>query len=1128
MATRLPSSSSVPPSTRGRPISSKVKGRSPQPNHSSIGGQSRRSSQKEGQSPSSNKRVKIIASSSSEAESSRTSSRRSSSRTRSNSNSSTSNYYENSGDTGSSQYRIPKGKYGDHSGAHPKAEKRNKAGTGVTTPDGASELDEDAEALIQVDYNNLSNQGGQGEESFEQFKILDDYINKKITRYRNKNRLKEDGTLKLTLAERVDRRAVIVSNALRKLFTNRELTGAVFSTAGQEWLYAFYSLAITARGVGAGVKGAKTELGLEQNAADGINAGMVTVALPFAVLSAATIGRDALVVQSKTGAAKRTMMANQEKAEEYVRIKKENRKATPELAQAYLKFMAASRNLASAKLKGNKNENRERSRTTINAGRAVVLQGMNSTNMNFGAWGTFTGAISSSVTSVSSMLTSVIGIINGAMYLGIGRLEYQKARTTRKETNARRNELKDFMEVEQRGGNENGFEVVTMQTAGKDFKVALVSNMDVLLNRKHAQAVRDGRYAIARLVRGTGDMLLGSASTAIGVTVLVLGAGVFTVISSGALGAIMIGATAVFVAAYLVSVVMKFKDKHGVVHREKRHQRVAQMLIDTHTTDELRKLFVSKVQGKCEIVQISQDESSTDSEVSSASDSEASGDGHSESCSVSDSDDEVGSDSGSEDGSDSGKLESTRGESVKKPGTITLSEILAKYQEKNLYTDYEVKKEREIDITENEYIYLHFMALATQKLISPKPGVLPELDQACIDIIKLTMKEEDIQAIVDGARGIKKPAQQLFFIKKYLAPAMGITFRVVKKGDGEGEVTGASRMFREMGRADDSSESKSDEYEDSDFSRRDSDTYSDDRSRSREDGSISVTRTNQGSRSTSTNDTIKVSSHDDSSGDTSAERTWTTTKPARGSKGAAVGKPDMKFKLKPTKRSDEYEDSDFSRRDSDTYSDDRSSEDGSTSATRTNQGSSRSTSDTSTVSSHDDSSGDTSAEKMRTKEGARGRKGAAVGNPDVKLKLKHKRDGIVFVDIKDSTTTVPSDSVRARKGKTSSKPVVKKEAEKAKITGNSTSVSGKDDASPPVSTPVRKEDTTGTVNVARAMAEAKGEVTQIARTAPPPSPRGRSAVSKAAVNFWAELDRAAATRANLQAVASPETEKATT
>lgn len=89
--------------------------------------------------------------------------------------------------------------------------------------------------------------------------------------------------------------------------------------------------------------------------------------------------------------------------------------------------------------------------------------------------------------------------------------------------------------------------------------------------------------------------------------------------------------------------------------------------------------------------------------------------------------------------------------------------------------------------------------------------------------------------------------------------------------------------------------------------------------------------------------------------------------------------------------------------------------------------------------------------------------------------------------------------------------------------------SGKDDASPPVSTPVPKENTTGTADVVRAKAEAEGEVTQIARTAPPPSPRGRSAVSKAAVNFWAELDRAAkSTRANPQAVASPETEKPTT
>jgi len=104
-----------------------------------------------------------------------------------------------------------------------------------------------------------------------------------------------------------------------------------------------------------------------------INAGLVSVALPCAVLSAATIGRDSLTVQSKVGKAKRAMMRTQAYAKEYVEAIRAGQKVKPEWARAYLEFMAHSKNLANAKLQGSKSMSLERDRTTINAVRAAGL-----------------------------------------------------------------------------------------------------------------------------------------------------------------------------------------------------------------------------------------------------------------------------------------------------------------------------------------------------------------------------------------------------------------------------------------------------------------------------------------------------------------------------------------------------------------------------------------------------------------------------------------------------------------------------------------------------------------------------------------------------------------------------------
>src|SRR5690606_33497236 len=133
---------------------------------------------------------------------------------------------------------------------------------GVEKPDNSSE-----NAPFAVNDTHISSEEGGGQ--FESFDIYDDYIGKKIERYQQGNRLKADGTLKLTLAERAEAKAKKASNAVRKLVCNPEQTGAIFTAMGQEWLYGIYTVAIMARGVGAGTRqwgGVGKVLGTEINA----------------------------------------------------------------------------------------------------------------------------------------------------------------------------------------------------------------------------------------------------------------------------------------------------------------------------------------------------------------------------------------------------------------------------------------------------------------------------------------------------------------------------------------------------------------------------------------------------------------------------------------------------------------------------------------------------------------------------------------------------------------------------------------------------------------------------------------------------------------------------------------------
>ena len=128
----------------------------------------------------------------------------------------------------------------------------------------------------------------------------------------------------------------------------------------------------------------------------------------------------------------------------------------------------------------------------------------------------------------------------------------------------------------------------------------------------------------------------------------------------------------------------------------------------------------------------------------------------------------------------------------------SLTAILAAYQQNNLHLGREVVKDREVDIGSNEYVALHFLAQDLLAELVPGADVDGAAHQgsgAASRILSvLGMDKSELHTLAVALRKGETEEKRLEFVKKMIAPVVGVPFRINGKGE---EEEGALKVFRE-------------------------------------------------------------------------------------------------------------------------------------------------------------------------------------------------------------------------------------------------------------------------------------------------------------------------------------------
>ncbi|MDB5838613.1 MAG: hypothetical protein JWQ23_565 [Herminiimonas sp.] len=356
-----------------------------------------------------------------------------------------------------------------------------------------------------------------------------------------------------------------VSDTIKKAFRSKDTSDNVFAAKPSAGFYGLFSASAGTRAV-AGALAASHCLPLQSEGDTALAAS--GVGLPFALGDAIFSCKDAIDLAGGRNSALRMLMKHRVAASRYAM---DPCNGSIEDGNAYLEFIKNARKIPRLF----KEANEARIRANLGAVRDGPVYVTGAALLNAKSIGLELESISNTAGMLCGAgAAGVSGVIGGSIDMGHGFCEIKGAHQQKE---AIRNK---------------GLRVAQWFETDANADPALIAVHGAYqrnLDRLHRQGVRARCFGLSRVIKGVGSASFGLASVGVGAAVL---AGAVAASTGGVALAAFAGISAVLAMVYLGGVGVKLYRKWKAEHTSKERQRQAQILIETHTTEELIDMVV--------------------------------------------------------------------------------------------------------------------------------------------------------------------------------------------------------------------------------------------------------------------------------------------------------------------------------------------------------------------------------------------------------------------------------------------------------------------------------------------------------------------------------------------------------